>query len=85
MTTLDGMDSPSPAESIELSPDVIDGYFAYVRYLAKETDRLRFERKPIPKGVPAEFSPLSQWLNEMLLMPCEKMGRNERGRSSWSS
>jgi hypothetical protein len=74
LTTLKGMDSRKPAEPIELSQDVIDGYFAYVRYLAKETARLRSERKPIPKRVPAEFSPLSQWLDEMLLKPAPEDG-----------
>jgi hypothetical protein len=60
------MDPRKPAKSIELSEDLIDGYFAYQRYLGRETARLIRQKKPIPKGVPAEFSLLSDWLNEML-------------------
>ena len=68
------MDSRKGAEPLELSQDVIDAYFGYVRYLAKETARLRSERKPVPKAVPAEFSPLSEWLTEMLLTPAPEDG-----------
>jgi hypothetical protein len=62
------MNARQPAEPIELSEAAVDAYFAYVHDLRTENARLRRERKPVPKRIPADVNPLSQWLTEMLFL-----------------
>ena len=68
------MDWTNPTEPKATFEALIEGYFAYQRYLRKLTARLLRERKPIPKGVPAEYSPLWEWLSDMLQKPGPKDG-----------
>jgi hypothetical protein len=74
LNTLEDVDWSNPTEPKAAFEALIDGYFAYQRYLRKLTTRLLRERKPIPKGVPAEYSPLWEWLGDMLQKPGPKDG-----------
>jgi hypothetical protein len=79
LATLEGVDSSNAAEPKATFEALIEGYFGYQRYLRKETGRLLRERKSIPKGVPAEFSPLWEWLSDML----QKPGPNDGPERAW--
>jgi hypothetical protein len=74
LATLEDVDWRNPTEPKATFEGLIEGYFAYQRYLRNLTVRLLRERKSIPKGVPAEFSPLWEWLGTMLQKPGPKDG-----------